>query len=144
MKTCVGKLGYHSVSIRIEGRTRRMLVHRAVALAWLPTPSPTKTCVAHLDGDRGNNNVENLQWVSYQENESHKAQHGTRRTGSRMFFAKLTDEQAVAVRRRYAKGGTSIPKLAAEYKVSWPTIHDVVRGRSYRDAEANLALKERP
>jgi len=59
--------GYESVDL---AREKHFLVHRAVALAFIPNPE-NKPCVNHVDGDKKNNNVSNLEWCTYQENEQH-------------------------------------------------------------------------
>jgi len=48
----------------------RKLVHRLVAQAFIPNPFQ-KPCVNHKDGNRINNKLENLNWVTYSENEKY-------------------------------------------------------------------------
>ena len=63
------------------------MVHRLVAAAFLgPPPDPTCWQVNHLDGDRGNNHIVNLQYVTHGENQQHSyAINSNRQRGSAKF-----------------------------------------------------------
>lgn len=63
------KSGYYRLDM---GRypTRSILVHRLVAQTFIPNPDD-KPCVNHIDGDKSNNSVDNLEWVTYKENAEH-------------------------------------------------------------------------
>lgn len=61
--------GYRMVTLLIDGKQKRMRVHRLVALTFIPNEYPIeKPYVNHIDGDRSNNMVSNLEWVSPSEN----------------------------------------------------------------------------
>jgi hypothetical protein len=71
LKLTVEKDGYHVVSL--GGKSRR--VHRLVAEAFLENPEG-KTQVNHIDSQRNNNNVSNLEWCTPEENSTHAKIYG--------------------------------------------------------------------
>lgn len=63
--------GYVVVNLRKEGRNKVIVVHRLVALAFIDNDNPAKTFVNHIDGNKHNNHVDNLEWVTTSENNQH-------------------------------------------------------------------------
>lgn len=61
--------GYNSVSLGNASKSTKM-VHRLVAIAFIENPFK-KPCVNHIDGNKKNNHVDNLEWATYSENEKH-------------------------------------------------------------------------
>ena len=70
LKKEIMRNGYERVTICNNGKHKHCLVHRLVALAFIPNPNK-KPCVNHKDGNKLNNNVNNLEWCTYKENELH-------------------------------------------------------------------------
>ena len=54
-----------------DGKKKRCYAHRLVAIAYIPNDDPNKTEVNHKDGNKLNNCVDNLEWVSAKENAQH-------------------------------------------------------------------------
>ena len=66
---------YHTVSLSVNNKNTTYRVHRLVAHAFLPNPE-NKPIVNHLDGNKHNNNVNNLEWCTHQENCIHAVKTG--------------------------------------------------------------------
>lgn len=66
---------YQRVTLSKEGITKRFLVHRLVAEAFIPNPQ-NKEHVNHIDNNGLNNSVENLEWCSHSENMLHAQKQG--------------------------------------------------------------------
>ena len=67
--------GYLRVSFCVNGKSHTFKVHRLVAQAFIPNPE-CKPQVNHIDGNKQNNNVENLEWCTNQENQIHAVKTG--------------------------------------------------------------------
>lgn len=74
--------GYCRVYMRnSNGRRVDRYVHRLVAETFIPNPS-RKPCVNHKDCDRSNNRADNLEWVSYKENNDYTLKVGRMKRGT--------------------------------------------------------------
>ena len=69
MKTYKGER-YEKVVIRINGKPTAKYIHRLVAETYIPNPHNKKT-VNHIDGNKTNNTVNNLEWCTQSENNHH-------------------------------------------------------------------------
>ena len=67
--------GYKRVSLWIDGKNQDWLVHRLVAIAFLPNPNKYPM-VNHKDGNTSNNNYENLEWCDSNHNVNHAFDNG--------------------------------------------------------------------
>jgi len=71
--------GYLQVNIRINGKRIFKLVHRLVAQIYIPNPDNLPQ-VNHLDCDRTNNNVENLEFCTASYNQQYREKYGISNT----------------------------------------------------------------
>ena len=62
--------GYLQVCLTKDGKSKTYTVHRLVAKAFLPNLKNKKQ-VNHIDGNKENNNIDNLEWVTSSENNKH-------------------------------------------------------------------------
>lgn len=73
------KLGYSQVSLSKHDKQYSRRVHRLVAEAFILNPN-NKTQVNHIDGNKENNKVENLEWCTKSENELHAYKMGLKKS----------------------------------------------------------------
>ena len=72
--------GYLHCTLAVDGKPKRCRIHRLVAEAFIPNPE-NKPFVNHKDGNRINNNIDNLEWVTPSENTQHAVKEGLFRHG---------------------------------------------------------------
>lgn len=70
IKKTVIKDDYKTISLTKNSKSKTFLVHILVALTFIENPDDLPI-VNHIDGDKLNNNIENLEWVTYKENSIH-------------------------------------------------------------------------
>lgn len=75
----MGSHGYFTVSLHESGKGKSHCIHRLVATTFLGTHDGKE--VNHIDGDKHNNDVSNLEWVTRQQNTQHAFKHGLSKTG---------------------------------------------------------------
>lgn len=72
LKQRLSRSGYPVVELSLGRKNQKIIqIHRLVAITFIPNPKG-KPCVNHKDGNRTNNHVDNLEWVTYSENNFHK------------------------------------------------------------------------
>ena len=84
---------------KLDGKKRTFRVHRLVMMAFNPVENMDELEVNHLDGNKKNNKLENLEWCTASENQKHAFKTGLQkaRKGESSNFAKLTQEDVKQV-----------------------------------------------
>lgn len=140
--------GYKSVGLRKDGKYHYINCHRLVAMTFLGCPEGFEHLqVCHKDGDRSNNNVNNLVWATAKENTHDKYGHGTMYNGKKgesHHAARLTEELVIALRKEVET--TDCMELSKKYNIPKLTIYDAVTGKSWKlvnDKQPPVSLKGR-
>lgn len=135
IKPTINTRGYLQLSLCKNGVVYSERVHKLVAETFLGNKPKGKE-IAHLDGNKLNNHVNNLAYVTHKENESHKKIHGTLATGKKNgrytkpestprgekhHASKLTWKKVKQIR----KSKQSSRELAKKYKVSHANILNI-------------------
>lgn len=113
---------YYAVGMfDIAGKVHTVRVHRLVASAFVPNDDPVnKKEVNHINGNKLDNRVQNLEWVSGPENHKHAREHGLRRQA-------LTDDQVHEICKMII-AGVRIADIAKKFNTSWELIGYIRRG----------------
>lgn len=82
--------GYYKVNLYKNGKHKNHYVHKLVASVFINNEN-NKPCINHKDYNRKNNNVENLEWVTYKENNnySYYAEHAALKNSLRVLVVDL-------------------------------------------------------
>lgn len=112
----------------LGGTTKR--VHRLVAEAFLDNPE-NKPTVNHIDGNKNNNRVDNLEYSTLKEQMHHAYQKGLKKRV--LTNRKLKKEDVEFIKANYKKHSTEYGSVALskKYGVSHRVILLVVKGESY-------------
>ena len=72
LKIATNNHGYHLVCLSYENKKQTSYIHRLIAEAFVPTNlDPRTSVVNHIDGNKSNNVIENLEWTTHAENTYH-------------------------------------------------------------------------
>ncbi len=100
--------GYLRHGIYIDGKSKHLLAHRIVAITFLDNPENLAE-VNHIDGNRSNNNLDNLEWVSREGNQQHAFRTGLNSNkGSKNGKAKLDESTARSLYLEMLSGTTPL------------------------------------
>ncbi len=123
--------GYISVKIvNDEGVRKGYLVHRLVAMAYTPNPD-RKPFVNHINGNKADNSVENLEWCTAQENMDHAYAKGLVKSyGEFNPRNKLTEAQVLEIYHK-CLGDSQRKIIADEHGIDEATLSDIISRRNW-------------
>lgn len=118
LKSRVKKTGYVELQLGYSHNRKFFLVHRLVAKAFVENKC-NKREVNHIDNNRTNNDVENLEWVTASENSIHRINTGNCKDirGSENHMAKIDESLARHIKYDFDKS-VKHTSIAKEYNLS--------------------------
>lgn len=116
--------------LRVHIAGKMCFVHRLVAEKYVPNPD-SKPQVNHKDGNKLNNNADNLEWVTNQENRDHAMKNGLHLQGEACPWTKLT-KKAVQFIREHTE--YSSRELAEMFGVSDSYIRALRRNKRWKNS----------
>lgn len=125
--------GYYYITLTdIDGKRSKKYVHRIIAQAFIDNPNDKKE-VNHIDCNKLNNNIMNLEWSTRKENLQHSYDNGLKREHEKHGMAKLTKNEVLQIRKLYKSKEYSYSQLSKMYNVSMSCISMIVTNRNWRN-----------
>lgn len=114
-----GKNGYKYVTVYANNTSKKLYVHRLMAELYIPNPESKRT-VNHIDGDKHNNNLSNLEWHTDSENIQHAYDNGLNHGSN------ITDSDRKVMYNRFMKGD-SMKLISESYSFNNVTVSNHIR-----------------
>ncbi len=127
-KPSVTKDGYLKVSFYIFGKYKRKLVHRLVLETFSPVEGMENLQVNHIDGNKKNNNINNLEWCTLKENMNHAWKNNLCKNSTPSGDSahhKILNENTVRMILLDLKNGLSYQKISNKYNISRSTVYQI-------------------
>ena len=125
--------GYYQVSLSKNGLSRKKYVHRLVGKAFILNKHK-RPCINHINGDKADNCLANLEWVTYKMNTKHAMESGllVRPVGEKNGRAKLTNRQVSIMKMiRKTMPETTYEKIANFFNINTTTAWKAITGQSW-------------
>ena len=128
------KDGYQIVNLCKDGKVRLHKVHRLVAMAFIKN-TDNRDQINHIDGNKANNRVSNLEWVNGSENVRHALDTGLRKPthisyyGEKNSHCKLSDLQCEEIRKMKAESKITNARLAELFRVGTSQIGRILKNK---------------
>lgn len=133
MKPCIGKKeGYYITALRNKTKTKKdVRIHALVADHFLIRPEGNRIVVNHIDGNKLNNNVENLEFCEASENVRHAVETGLFNIkGENHPNRKLNNEIVYYI--KFVNHGATDKELANTFNVSREQVRDVRLNKNWK------------
>lgn len=133
------RANYYAVKLYKNSKGTNMPIHRLVAIAFIKNIE-NKKCINHKDGNKLNNNVENLEWCTHSENTIHSFNKGLQKItekqikNSKELYKKAIKKTSKKVNQydlqgNFIKEWTSISEANRYYGKTKTKINDVCKGK---------------
>jgi hypothetical protein len=131
LKSCIDSSGYPNVQLSVGGKYFTKRVHRLMALLFIQNPE-RKNQVNHIDGNKTNNVISNLEWATASENGIHAYENGLSVgvRGERVGSSKLTEPRAIDIKYRHE--GMTNKSIGDIYGVTSTAVRHIRTGSTWK------------
>lgn len=126
-----GRSGYLAFRACHNNKPKNVFVHKIIADCWIPnTDYEFFTQVNHKDGNKLNNSIDNLEWVSASQNQQHAIKTGLKKSTEDLYNSSLTNDEVHRVCQMIEDGWRSVD-IANMFEVSKDIINKIKSGSTY-------------
>jgi hypothetical protein len=128
----VGPNGYYQVNLCINGKCKTFMLHRIIGILFIENPN-NYPCLNHKDGNKLNNDVSNLEWVTHKENVQHANRNGliNHAKGTRTNNGRFNEDDIRKIRQLFSDG-KSKREISVIYGVTKSAISQILSGKTYK------------
>ena len=129
MSPHINKYGYLQTIFHNQNQRKTVLIHRMILLTFV---GESHLPVNHIDGNKLNNDISNLEYCTNQENIDHAIRTGLMdQKGENHHNSKLTEFDIIKIRRLYIQG-TSQKELAEKFNIGQPHISSILLRKTWK------------
>lgn len=124
--------GYKTVSIKNDTTNKSYCtgIHRLLMITFKPVEGMDKLVVDHIDCNKTNNSLDNLEWVTSKENTHRAIKNGCYKNGRQV----ITDEVAIAIRKEYIPGKNgNFRQLLEKYQLKKSMFYYIINNQFRKD-----------
>jgi len=122
---------YPKLVLNKNGKKYMRYIHRMVAIAFISNPKNKKQ-VNHIDGNKCNNNVSNLEWNTPSENMQHSIKNKLHPSGEKCSWAKLTEKQVIEIRKLSKNSNITHAKLGNIFGINQSAITNIINHKRWK------------
>ena len=125
---------YECVKLYINGISYCIGIHRLLMMTFSPTENMDLLQVNHIDGNRNNNDLSNLEWVTPSENVNHAFRYNLRipMSGENNGMAKLNAKIVTGICDDIMENKYTEQQLANKYNISSSLIHNIKKQKTWK------------
>lgn len=132
---------YLGVQLSFKGKSEKFYIHRLVCEHFI-IKIDGKTNVNHIDGNKENNVVDNLEWCNQSENNYHAFNNGLiNSVGEKHHYAIYSDDEVKELRKLYKTGKYKQSELANMFGMSKMTVHRIVKNKLRKRMSTNEKIR---
>ena len=147
LHSVINKNDYCRVTLSKNGIHKKVMIHRTMALMFLPLPKKyAKKCLTfknlvpnHIDGVKHHNIISNLEWVTHKENVQHAIDTGLMKIGEDHNYATITNAQAKMI-CELLQDGLSNKDISRITFIPENTIHDIKSRKGWKHISKNYVF----